>query len=522
MIKAVISRMLARYASADYLTQKRALYLFLYDAAMAAVLVLIQASILWVDLDRFILIGKITGPLCAGALISCLFVYWGRYRIGLAFIMLVSMAALMAGMVLKFKTDYISFTTWIYFSYALVAFGALFADRLWLALITLALVAAQAYFFLATPGQYPGMAPQVAKTTVIDSVASLALTSILIVLVGSSFRWTMKLTREDMEKQGKQLGIIRELMGIINESSEQLAVSAGQMSATISDFSQIAQSEAASTEEITSTIEEVAASVASVSGGTSSQRESLEVLFRSIGGMSEIIDSLKDRSRDVSEIFQKIMALAENGNDAIVRMERDSRSHSESTGQLSAVMVMLEDIFDKVQLLALNASIEAARAGEQGRGFAVVADEVNKLAEQSMGSLKQINALIKMSSDRERETDDNIGTSLGVLREIIERITLLEARGTEIFTLVREQDASRREMETIVQTVRGEADQIIRATEEQNLAVSEIARSITDMNQMVQSTAMSSGDLADTARALQVMSAELKEKIGGISGEVAL
>jgi methyl-accepting chemotaxis protein len=518
MIKAIIPRMLARYASADYLTQKRAQYLFLYDASLGAVLVLIQASILWVSMDRFLMIGMITGPLCAGAVISCLFVYYGSYRTGLAFIMLVSMGALMAGMALKFRTDYISFTTWIYFSYALVAFGALFADRLWLVVITLTLVAAQAYFYLATPGQYPDIASQVAKTTVIDSVASLAIASILIILVSSSFRWTIRQTREDMEKQGKQLGIIRELLGIINESSERLAVSAGQMSTTIGDFSQIVQSEAASTEEVTSTIEEVAASVASVGDSTHSQRDSLESLFRSIGAMSGIIDTLKDRAREVSDIFAKIMALAEKGNSSIGQLERDSRSHIESTGQLSAVMSMLEEIFDKVQLLALNASIEAARAGEQGRGFAVVADEVNKLAEQSMGSLKQINTLIGMSSDRERETNENIGTSLGVLRDIIERITQLEKHGGEIFSLVRTQDGSRREMEAIVEVVRSEAEQIIRATDEQNLAVSEIAKSITDMNQMVQSTAMSSGDLAATAKALQVMSAELKEKIGEISG----
>jgi methyl-accepting chemotaxis protein len=54
----------------------------------------------------------------------------------------------------------------------------------------------------------------------------------------------------------------------------------------------------------------------------------------------------------------------------------------------------LEEIAEKTDLLALNASIEAARVGKNGKGFSVVADEVGKLSEKTQQSLKIISVAI--------------------------------------------------------------------------------------------------------------------------------
>lgn len=137
---------------------------------------------------------------------------------------------------------------------------------------------------------------------------------------------------------------------------------------------------------------------------TESTEQALETVIRSIDGMQEIRGI-------ISETEKRIKRLGERSQ------------------EITSVVEIINNIAERTNVLALNASMQAAAAGEAGRSFAVVADEVQRLAESSRNSTSQIATLVR---NIQTETSETMATMNRTIDQVIAGSDLAEQAGKQM------------------------------------------------------------------------------------------
>ena len=180
--------------------------------------------------------------------------------------------------------------------------------------------------------------------------------------------------------------------------------------------------------------------------------------------VEQLSSAVADNARRAATASGKARLVSQNATDSGVVMTDATTAMGAieaSSGKISNIIGLIDDIAFQTNLLALNASVEAARAGDAGKGFAVVAVEVRRLAQSAASASADVKALIEASAGEVR-------TGAQLVSKAAERLHDILAGAEESAVLI---------------------DEIARENRQQSGALEEIAVAVRQMDEMTQHNA---------------------------------
>ncbi len=228
----------------------------------------------------------------------------------------------------------------------------------------------------------------------------------------------------------------------------------------------------------------------------SGMKESIQIAQNGKDDLQKALGYVDEATKSISNLTSEIVQTAQTENEMAGKIDQLSRDAE----QVKSVLVVINDIADQTNLLALNAAIEAARAGEHGRGFAVVADEVRQLAERTQKSLIEINATINVIVQAISDSSEQMSANSKQIQEL-----------TNVASDV---EKTIKVMSEVMSGAIGLSDKTIQDYINTGKSIDEIVRNIDGINSISTENARSVEEIASAAEHLNKMTDTLNAKLG--------
>ncbi len=262
---------------------------------------------------------------------------------------------------------------------------------------------------------------------------------------------------------------LRKITAEMGEGAEQVAAASHQVSSASQALAQASSEQAASLEETSASGQEITA----------------------------MTNKNSENSQSVVELMTKTQESVSGANRRLDLMITSMKNITAAGDKIARIIKVIDEIAFQTNILALNAAVEAARAGEAGLGFAVVADEVRTLAQRSAQAAKDTAATIEESINTSNEGSRR-------LQQVADAISEITENAGRVKTL---------------------ADEVNLGSQEQARGIDQIAKAITQMEEVTQKTAAhaeesasASEELNAQAEAMRNASAALKVMVDGAAG----
>ena len=272
---------------------------------------------------------------------------------------------------------------------------------------------------------------------------------------------------------------IRSLVETTKSNTRKIEVSIRKLAATSKDMNENAETISNQTNEIATAAKQLAQSIDQITGNTREMEQAIssseETISASSGDMEKFIagaDSLVSGVKSVS--------------DSLAGLDQFSE-------KIENTILFIDDIADRVSLLALNASIEAAAAGEYGRGFQVVANEVKNLSTKIFDQTREIKynlgSLVKVLNDVKGDLEalsSLASEEIGYSQKAKNAIVAMESAISDSSASIREISAQAQEQSNSTQLITSSIEEIASNNELFLNSISESTKGVDTINTMAQ------------------------------------
>lgn len=262
--------------------------------------------------------------------------------------------------------------------------------------------------------------------------------------------------------------ISRSITKVLANSIEKLRISSDQMAAAAKEISQGSMELSDATSQQAAALEETSSAIKEMASMTSQNAGNAAHLQRLMTETTRTFDqadrSLEQLTSSMADIFR-------------------------ASEQIQKIVKTIDEIAFQTNLLALNAAVEAARAGEAGAGFTVVADELRNLAMRAADAAKNTTKLIEL-------TIANVNTGSSLVGK-----TNTEFRGAA---------------QSVSESSKL-ASEIAAASQEQAQGISQVTRTLLEIDRVTQKTASNAEESASASEEMSSQARQIKDYISGLA-----
>ena len=271
-------------------------------------------------------------------------------------------------------------------------------------------------------------------------------------------------------------------------------------------FEGLLRSLSAASSKVESLSGDIKHSSSSLARSCSQQVSAIQTTVASSEEMSSMLKQTNTQASQSLEITERGRKESQNGRAVVSRLGTSMDEIQGANQRLDGIVKLISEIKEKTavineivsetRLLSFNASIEAARAGSHGKGFAVVAEEVGKLATMSGKAASEIQRLLDSSTV-----------------EVSEVVHSSQVRINGMKAISDDCERTFNQMGVHLEKIDGSVKQIVSATREQEIGVSQTNSAMAEMDKAT--SANSSG-----ADRLSAFASSLADGANSLAGSI--